>query len=230
MINHIDENSLEEYRFERKFILPFTYKKKVELILKLHPAKFVEAFPPRQVNNIYFDLPSLKYYYYNIDGVANRCKLRIRWYGDLFGYVNEPKLELKLKDGHVCNKVLYNLKEFHHNNCCNYYKLATTIEKIKPNDGWDFTGLIPTILNSYHRLYYISKDKKYRFTIDTNVKYFRINKNNSSLLTSIKNTDHFIMELKYNVENDDDVSLITNYFPFRLNKSSKYVNAINVFY
>lgn len=228
--NSIDEISLEEYRFERKFILPLTYKKKIELLLKLHPAKFSEAFPPRSVNNIYFDMPSLKYYYYNIDGIADRCKVRIRWYGDLFTHVKDPKLELKIKNGNLCNKIHFSLQEFNHANSYNYYKLAEDIEKIKPNNGLDFTGIIPTMLNSYHRQYYISKDKRYRFTIDTEVKYFRIRKNNNSLLTSVKSPDNFIMELKYNVENDDDVSFITNYFPFRLSKSSKYVNGINVVY
>ena len=40
---------------------------------------------------------------------------------------------------------------------------------------------------------------------------------------------HNVVELKYNLENDRLANSISNQFPFRLSKNSKYVNGVNQF-
>ena len=68
-------------RCEIKFVVPEQELPTVMAHVRSHSAGFREAFPPRRVNSIYFDT----YGWSNVDdhlaGVAERCKLRLRWYG-----------------------------------------------------------------------------------------------------------------------------------------------------
>ena len=48
----------------------------INAIIKLHPGAFVEAYPARWVNNIYFDSVSLTNYREHIGGIDNRNKLK----------------------------------------------------------------------------------------------------------------------------------------------------------
>ena len=91
------EISDSNYRFERKFFITGTIGQSIESIVKLNTAMFSEIFSERLVNNIYFDSENLKNYYANIYGDMERKKIRIRWYGSLFDYVDKPVLELKIK-------------------------------------------------------------------------------------------------------------------------------------
>ena len=48
----------------------------------------------------------------NIDGAPRRVKARIRWYHDLFGRIDSPQLEFKIKEGLMGTKIQYPLKDF----------------------------------------------------------------------------------------------------------------------
>lgn len=85
-------------------------------------------------------------------------------------------------------------------------------------------------MNSYSRSYYISNDNNYRITIDDNQSYYKISKNNNNFNKKFIDYNSIVLELKYNDKNDDDVSLITQNFPFRMTKNSKYVNGIESVY
>ena len=87
----------ESYRFERIFIIPERFAHSIEEVIKSNSAFMRKIFYPRFVNNIYFDDPSFRFYFENIDGVAERMKMRIRWYGNLTGRIKKPVLELKQK-------------------------------------------------------------------------------------------------------------------------------------
>jgi SPX domain protein involved in polyphosphate accumulation len=60
----------------------------------LHPDAFVESYPPRRVNNLYFDTFDLGSLNDHLNGVGERSKLRFRWYGDGYTAVHGI-LELK---------------------------------------------------------------------------------------------------------------------------------------
>ena len=64
----------------------------VRALVKLHPSMFYEPYPPRYVNNLYLDTEDMENYLDNVSGVAERRKVRIRWYGDLFGDIGRPML------------------------------------------------------------------------------------------------------------------------------------------
>ena len=88
----------------------------------------------------------------------------------------------------------------------------------------------PVLLNRYSRKYFLSADKRYRITIDTDQVFYRIGTQNNFFLNEQKNNVNVIIELKYNIAADDDANHITEHFPFRLTKSSKYVSGIEKIY
>ena len=86
--------------------------------------------------------------------------------------------------------------------------------------------LEPTLFNSYKRHYYISKDKLFRITLDTQLSFQNpLEKYNVSKLLLPSNL--MVLEIKYSVENDQKASEIMNSFPFRVDKFSKYVFGLN---
>lgn len=97
------------YRKERKFVVSGKSATAVEFFIKVHPAMFSQPFPPRFVNNIYFDSKDFHNYGDNVIGTANRVKFRIRWYGEQFGYIKKPVLEIKIKKGLAGSKRHYPL-------------------------------------------------------------------------------------------------------------------------
>ena len=85
-----------KFRYERKFIIPHSSKKKLFNDIKLHPASLKEIFFKRKINNIYFDKYDLDFFKSNIQGNSERSKIRLRWYGD--ETTIKPKLEIKINN------------------------------------------------------------------------------------------------------------------------------------
>ena len=96
----------DNWRYERKFFISHADHYKVEHAVKMHPAVFTELFHQRDVNNIYFDTFTLTNFFKSVDGQSHRIKVRIRWYGELYGEIKKPVLELKIKNGllGVCHR------------------------------------------------------------------------------------------------------------------------------
>jgi len=102
----------DNYRYERKFLQFELTSQQIELLIKMHHAMFAEIYHQRYVNNIYCDSVDMKSYFDNVDGVFERTKARIRWYGELFGQIEKPVLELKIKNGLLGTKKSYLLHSF----------------------------------------------------------------------------------------------------------------------
>lgn len=221
-------SNVQSFRFERKFYVEDTKRQDIETLLKLHPAMFQEIYQERKVNNIYFDSPALEHYYENVDGIARRLKVRIRWYGSTFRLVNEPVLELKLKHNLHIAKLHYPLKSF----LLDRQFSLKQIKKLFNETAMPFAlkeylmGLHFSLLNNYKRKYYLSADRKYRITVDSDIEAYKISPFDNSFVDKHANYRDIIIELKYNKVNDDFVDSITNYLPFRLTRSSKYLIGI----
>ena len=217
-----------DIRYERKFFISSLTKHEVESAIKLHPEIFSEIYCQRQVNNIYLDSFDLVNYQDNIIGLDKRTKVRLRWYGDLQGDIQNPVLEFKIKNGLVCQKRSFPLSDFKldpnfsKDTLQNIFKLSNISERLK----MDLACLDFSLLNSYQRQYFLSADKKYRITIDSNLEFYSIASFNNRFLD--QSVDHIsvIVELKYNKDHDPKAKTIAGYFPFRMTKSSKYVMGI----
>ena len=149
----------------------------------------------------------------------------------MFGEVESPVLEFKFKSGAVGRKLSFLLKPFNLNLNFNIDILKGIFERSEL-PAWalyDILPLEPHLLNSYTRKYFRSFDKDFRVTVDNNMIYRNISRRNNSFTNHSINSTDIIVELKYNFDKDNLANSITNQFPFRLTKSSKYVNGIDCF-
>lgn len=227
MINNLNFNN---WRYERKFFVTELTKHEIEAIVRQHPAMFSEIYYQRNVNNIYFDTFDMMNYFHNVDGLSQRIKIRIRWYGDLLGAIEKPVLEVKIKDGQLGGKLHYPLDPFYLDEQQTNDKIHEVIvssylpEELKRI----IKSLNYTLLNRYTRKYYQSSDKKFRITIDSHMKYINLSHLHNSYLSELNDYSSNILELKYDKKSDQDARKITNCFPFRMTKSSKYVTGIDM--
>jgi hypothetical protein len=222
---------LKTSRFERKFVIEYGGVPYVERLVKLNKGCFRSVFYERQINNIYFDTPNLTNFYDNHFGKSKRTKVRIRWYGDTFGEAKNPILEFKIKTGAVGRKLSFPLKSFRFHSHITHEEILSVFAESKLPD-WvvnDVSNFIPTLVNAYKRKYFVSFNQLFRFTIDHHLEYYNIHTRNISFTEKKRERDLVVLELKYDMEHDSKVSLITSSLPFRLDKFSKYVSGIEAF-
>ena len=162
------ENQATNFRYEKKFYTNGIRKNALIPIIKLNPALFIEIFQRRYINNIYLDTDDFYCYRGNVNGNDTRVKFRIRWYGKLFGKIDNPILELKIKKGLLGTKQYYPLPHFwlDENFCWNSLKKDLITENFPLVIRDTFLNMQPVLLNRYARNYYLTYDKKIRLTLD----------------------------------------------------------------
>ena len=143
------------YRLEKKFLIRDFSPEYLEDTLSLLPFNFREIFAERNVNNIYFDTPYLSNYFDNIDGNFLKRKTRIRWYGKLFGEIVNPKLEIKDKVN--LEQRIFSLPNFTIKRGISRGQIIEILESSDYGRIAKIKGLIPTLLNTYTRKYYLSE-------------------------------------------------------------------------
>ncbi len=218
------------WRYERKFIISELDKYEIESIVRLHPALFSEIHHERSVNNIYFDSISMVNYHDNLDGKSQRMKIRIRWYGDLFGTIKHPMLEIKTKNGVVGSKISYPLETIIVDESLTIDSIRKIFKESNIPDAIKLRllDLKFSLLNCYKRKYFLSADKKFRITIDSDLRFLRLSPLGNTFAHVLVDHTNTILELKYEKEADGYADGITNYFPFRMTKSSKYMAGIEL--
>ena len=186
-------------------------------VIHEHPAGFTKSYPDRIVNNIYLDSPDLDSWHETQYGLSVRKKYRIRWYGE-WERMQYPVLEIKRKANQL------GTKETHHLESISFSSLKNVIEDIKHHYSLpDY--LIMSSSNSYIRSYFESHCGIYRITIDRDLNFGSIY---FDLLKPEIPSNWSIMELKYDLINDDDSDWVKQFIPFQRSKFSKYVNSLSV--
>jgi hypothetical protein len=172
------------------------------------------------------------HHYSSIQGLKDRVKVRIRWYGELFGCVESPALELKFKRGPVGRKEVFPLPQIcidgslQKDTLMNVFKQSDIPDSLKH----DLRTLGFSLLNRYRRTYFQSMDGRYRITLDTSIESYNIQGHSNTFLHKSINLRDSVVELKYDPEEDDGADQICQNFPFRMTKSSKYVSGIEGLY
>lgn len=217
-------------RYERKYIANPYSPKQLDIYLKTHPYHFSEIYHERMINNIYFDTFDLSKFYGTQFGSLNRVKYRIRWYGDMLGRVEKPVLELKIKSNLLGTKESYPLKPF---TIDNNFSRQTIIDVLKESDlpvhiYHKMLGFRYTLLNRYRRRYYLSLNKKFRVTIDSDLEFTSLNTCKNLFLNKLKHLNDVILELKYDYSDNKTAGNIASHFPFNLSKFSKYSKGIEL--
>lgn len=206
-------------RYERKYRIEGLTAEWVTQIVKTHPASFQLAYPPRQVNNIYFDTPNLDGFKENSAGIPERKKYRLRWYGQSLNELSKPVFEVKIKDRELGYKQSQKLDS------TIWTDLKNTLTAVPQ---LTYLPLQPILVNSYHRSYYLSKDGRFRITIDKDLVFAPFQWNRPVKTTYPSSKPAVILELKYEAEDDDRAQTIFDTLPFRLTKNSKYMEGINM--
>jgi len=215
-------------RYERKFIAQGLMLAEVLALVRRHPALFRETYPGRAVNNIYLDSPGLRDYFDHINGIANRAKTRIRWYGPLSGRLESPALERKIKRGLVSGKVAHRLPPLSING-----GVPRDLRDAMPA-GADMPELVrstlralePSLVNRYFRRYYLSADGRFRLTVDTDLEFYPPCNGARTMSLTSPDVPRVILELKYDPAYAEQVERVTNELPFRMTRCSKYVLGI----
>ena len=214
------------WRRELKFIVSEYSEDSIISLIKSHPIILSEIYKERKINNIYFDTIDFKNFSDNVIGLSNRLKIRIRWYGETFTTIKNPILEFKIKNGLVGQKEYFELEQFNTNEYITSKEIYNELMKNKTSVFAKQKLLLtkPVLINNYLRRYFISSCKKFRVTFDKNLNFYSFLGKKRRLIKTKQN----ILEIKYDKNEMINSGKITNYFPFRLSKSSKYVTGINL--
>ena len=209
-------------RFERKWI--FKNNDFLQIINSLLRSKlfFKTHYPLRKVNSIYFDTLNYISIRQNLDGISDKKKIRLRWYGNL-NILNKPEIEIKSKKGFETTK--QNIKANELNKI--YFKNYNNLEFIKNYINKKLKtkkNIYPILTTNYDREYFISSNSMIRATVDYNLKsIFLKNFSQMDIIKNFKNT--CILELKYPIKLDKFVRIHLEDITLRLSKNSKFVNS-----
>ncbi len=215
---------MSDIRYENKFVTKELTRPQIELLIRLHPLAFSEIYHERYINNIYFDTHDSECYRDSIEGHPYRQKIRVRWYGQLWGDISKPVLELKIKKNSLTVKKQYDLKPF---SFLKDDKMADILKETILESEIGLTTknlmelLMPVLVNRYKRKYYQSFDRQFRLTVDSELITARIFKLSQQMFHWAKCYDT-VIELKYARHHDISAANVMNFFPFRVTKNSKY--------
>lgn len=222
-----------ELRYERKFLVEELDAYQARVLIRMHPALFTSPYPPRQVNSLYLDDPDLGDYYDNVGGAAERKKVRLRWYGGVFGEIEHPALEIKFKRGLVGGKQRYPLAGLRLAAGFGDPLLQKAVQAaVLPQDVRSLLkGLRTVLLNSYQRQYFVSADQRFRLTLDTGLVFYQANQAPGNSFIYHQRADRqVILELKYDSQHEMLAQRVAGFFPFRATRSSKYVQGMERVY
>jgi hypothetical protein len=218
-------------RYERKFFLEGIEAAQARSLILCHPAMFYEPYPPRYINNIYFDTPWMEHYDDNLSGSASRGKVRVRWYHKLIGDINEPILEFKIKRGWVGWKESYPFPAFCFNTSLSVHKLQCILDRsqLPPRIIERLRGYQVSLVNRYLREYYATRDGRFRVTLDRELTYYRVGRLSNPLFAQTVDHGVVVLELKYDAEHEPQAQWVASRFPYRMTRSSKYVRGVEYF-
>ena len=205
----------EDFRYEIKYEIEPHLAGSIEQVIQLHPLGFSKAFPDRWVNNIYFDTVNLETCQDNLNGISERKKFRLRWYGEITPIITST-FEVKIKSNMVGRKESWKMPK------------ADSFDEIfhSLQDSHLPAGLFPTIQNRYLRSYYVDMEGKFRITVDRQLQHIAYDALSPQPSRHLRPFKPIILELKFDVSSIDRHKEVSRYIPYRQTKHSKYVSAV----
>jgi len=212
-------------RVERKFVPEALSLNDALTLVRQHPALFREAYPPRWVNNLYFDTPDLRLYKEHVQGVSHRTKIRIRWYGQFNGPIERPAFEIKRRFGTTSGKEVSDFPPFAINGQLPRETILTArnCEQLAESARLALSGLDVVLGNRYRRFYFLSADGAVRLTVDCDLQFCGFGEFGNRLHGMQPAATRLVIELKYDPANADQAAFVAAQFPFRPTRCSKYV-------
>lgn len=158
----------DDARYELKFVAPPLLYRDVENWIRTHRAGFFSPYPPRRVNNAYFDNFDHFAYEENLVGASARTKVRLRWYGEAW-HAERSTLELKRRRNALGWKISHAAGSVDFESG-SWREIRRGIRDRLPPSGriWFDANPCPVLINRYHRQYFETRDRKVRVTLDAN--------------------------------------------------------------
>jgi len=213
----------EDARYEVKFVADAVRYRELEQWIRLHPAGFRTAYPPRRVNNVYFDTPNLDAFAENLSGTSARSKVRLRWYGETFAPA-KTCLEVKRRRNHLGWKLLFpaGALDFTRER---WSSLRRALREMLPPEGrvWLDAHPQPVLINRYFRQYFESPGGKLRATLDFRQRVLdqRVGAH-PNLRNRANLPDTLVVEIKFHRTDHDLGSQAIAGIPIRVSRNSKY--------
>ena len=214
-------------RIETKFVVDASSYHQLRTWMHVSPAAFRPAFPPRQVNNVYFDSFELDSLERHLAGMSVRSKLRYRWYGADAG-IHGGALELKFKRDRLRWKSCVDRPQI---SCTGRepwrHIIGQLARGLAPEHAlWLHSRPVPAVINTYQRAYFVTADGRLRATIDTDLRV-AVQRGGSRphWKPSPLSSDDVVLELKFPPELLDYVNRLSSTLPLRPDRHSKYVKA-----
>ncbi len=215
-------------RFELKFIAERMDLAELIALVRRQPGLFREVYPNRVVNNIYLDTPGLDDFEDHVNGLARRVKNRVRWYGWAGTVIERPVFERKLRQGQITGKLSHPLPALTLEGGSISESLAGCL--VGANLPERLLGALrqrePAVFNRYRRHYFESADRRFRLTIDSEMRFGEVSKAGfaDDRLSAI--SPFLVIEMKFPPQYGEEASKVTGQLPFPLTRCSKYVLGI----
>lgn len=214
----------EHARYEVKFVSRATNLHDLVRWARTSAAGFLEPYPPRQVNNVYFDNHAFHAYCENLFGSNERSKVRLRWYGE----TDQPEsgtLEVKRRRSGLGWKLSFPVAalplagvpwpEFRS-------KLRAQLSQA--GRLWLDANPVVVLINRYRRRYLLSADGLVRMTIDWDQRVYDQRRRSLPNLEHAANLPHSaVVEFKFAKPDRLRASRLIQGLPLRLSRNSKYV-------
>ncbi len=217
-------------RYEVKMVMDAFQLGQVRSWVYTHSNAFHVSFPPRQVNNIYFDTFDHQFMLDHIDGVAERGKYRYRWYGNTW-QLEGGQLEIKKKMAKLGQKDLFPFSGSIDLSHCSwrelYLALRRGFKECTPGTIDLLELLLPTLINHYQREYYLSMDGVVRLTLDYDmVAYEQRFGLKPNLNYPQPARSNLVIEIKGAKDEHRRIADTLSEFPQRCSQNSKYLNGL----
>lgn len=227
--SHDNDNvSAQMLRYEQKFATNSFSFDQLQLSLFLSNFLLRVQHPDRWINNIYFDSEDMAAYRENKEGVSDRCKFRIRWYGELENCRAKPTLEFKRKCGSVGDKIKSDLGFWNNKNQLCRGEVLNLIRTRVDELGIiaEVSDKLPVLINRYCRSYFSSPHEDLRVTIDRHIAYGGFSSIGGSLI-SLNLVPELVLEVKYSKASLDEAQRLFENLSIRKTKYSKYCMGID---
>ncbi len=216
-------------RYEIKMVFSGLQAGFVRSLILGHSHLFVKAFPPRQVNNIYFDTEDYQLQQAHIQGTHQRIKLRQRWYHATWS-LSDSQIEIKAKSGNLGTKAIYPISTDADLSTISWKQLMQINQNSFPqNHHQIFGNTHPVLINSYQREYFKSADRSIRITLDTDLRSLCQTfgpRPNLTKPTPMHNV--CVVEIKADAAYHLEIASVLKEFPQYCTAYSKYIHGTEI--
>lgn len=212
-------------RIEAKYLFQHTTVDDLRSLLEGSCQRIVHRHSVSTVRSIYFDDHRYEACRANLDGLARRHKMRLRWY-DTKRPTDVAFLEVKWRRNRVTGKDRYPIQFTRPFGEIEFRDLADDLVRILPPTAVPFVLRYPdpVVLVEYKREHFIASDPRYRLTLDYDLRYYdQTGARRVRDRFGITSGEEILIEAKAPVGQETQLSRFFRPLSVRPSRSSKYI-------